>query len=63
MLRRLIDDVLVDMQLLQATNVSAARTNAGQAHDFFAQDGKRVLKTVLIPYLEQCHIQADMMRV
>ena len=55
-----VDDVTAMVQVLQATYIGAPGADAGKAHDFFAQDGKGILETVVVPDLEQCQVEAYM---
>lgn len=55
-----VDDVTATIQVLQATYIGTPGADAGKAHDFFAQDGKRILETMIVPYLKQCQVQAYM---
>jgi hypothetical protein len=48
------------VKLFYTAGIRIHRANTAQCNDFFAQDGKGFFKVVLIPDLEQSHIQADM---
>ena len=60
LLCRHIADIPAMMQVFEATDIRSPGAYTGKAHDFFAQDGKRVLETMAVPYVEQGQVQAYM---
>lgn len=50
------------VQLPYAFVIGVFRTQLAELHNFFTVNGKRVLKAVIVPVLEQGHIQAKMRR-
>lgn len=58
-----IDDIVPMVEFLDTAMVSGFGTDLGKAHDLFPVDIEPIPKEIVVPQLEQGHIQTDMGRV